>query len=66
MIPVPVYASGYSCKCNGNCDYSKAYEEAGKPLFIDYEVYVKKGFVPTTKEEKLIHKYLNTSYCLKK
>ena len=46
MIPVPLYPSGYPCKCNGKCDYSKAYEEAGKPLYIDYESYIKQGFQP--------------------
>ena len=66
MIQVPLYPSGYPCKCNGNCDYSKAYEDAGKPLFIDYEVYVKKGFIPETNEQKLIQDYLKTPYCLKK
>ena len=52
MIPVPLYASGYPCKCNGNCDYSKAYIDAGKPLFIDYESYIKKGFQPQNEKEK--------------
>ena len=66
MIQVPLYPSGYPCKCNGNCDYSKAYEDAGKPLFIDYEVYVKKGFIPETNKQKLIQDYLKTPYCLKK
>jgi len=66
VIPVPVYPSGYPCKCNGNCDYSRAYERAGKPRFIDYESYVKKGFVPATNKEKSILAYLKTTYCLKK
>ena len=38
MIPVPLYASGYPCKCNGSCNYSKAYEDAGMPKYIDYEL----------------------------
>ena len=42
MIAVPLYASGYTCKCNGSCNYSKAYEEAGMPRYIDYEKYIKK------------------------
>ena len=66
MIEVPVYPNGYPCKCSGACDYSKAYEDAGKPLFIDYESYIKKDFCPTSAEERAIHKYLNTPYCLKK
>jgi|TARA_A100001015_G_scaffold318673_1_gene439249 hypothetical protein len=66
MIDVPLYPNGYPCKCSGKCDYSKAYEKAGKPLQIDYESYVRKGFTPATKKEKLIYKYLNTQYCLKK
>tara|TARA_B100001093_G_scaffold27470_1_gene24106 strand:- start:1340 stop:1540 length:201 start_codon:yes stop_codon:yes gene_type:complete len=66
VIPVPVYASGYPCKCNGSCNYSRDYEKAGMPRFIDYESYVKKGFVPATNKEKSILTYLNTNYCLNK
>lgn len=66
MIQVPLYPYGYPCKCSGACDYSKAYEDAGMPKMIDYESYIKKGFVPTSIEEKAIHKYLNTPYCDKK
>tara|TARA_S200000501_G_scaffold329547_1_gene330203 strand:+ start:156 stop:323 length:168 start_codon:yes stop_codon:yes gene_type:complete len=50
MISVPVYASGYPCKCNGACNYSKAYEEAGMPRYIDYEKYIKKNFVDENPE----------------
>ena len=42
MIAVPVYASGYSCKYNGSCNYSKAYEEAGMQRYIDFEKYIEK------------------------
>ena len=66
MIEVPLYPNGYPCKCSGACDYSKAYENAGKPTFIDYETYVKKDFIPKTEQEELILKYLNTCYCEKK
>tara|TARA_B100001175_G_C19354742_1_gene564142 strand:+ start:194 stop:364 length:171 start_codon:yes stop_codon:yes gene_type:complete len=38
MIEVPVYPSGYPCKCYGSCNYSKAYEDAGMPKYIDYEL----------------------------
>ena len=65
MIPVPLYPTDYSCKCNGNCDYSKAYIDAGKPLFIDYESYTKKGFQPQNEKETKMLKYLTTTYCLK-
>ena len=73
MIEVPVYPNGYPCKCSGKCDYSRAFEDAGKPLFIDYESYVKKDFCPTSSEvcptsaeERAIHRYLKTPYCLNK
>ena len=62
MIEVPLYPNGYPCKCSGACDYSKAYENAGKPTFIDYETYVKKDFIPKTEQEELILKYLHTCY----
>ena len=51
MTEVPLYPSGYPCKCNGNCDYSKAYEDAGKPQFIDFKKYIQKGFITMTTEE---------------
>ena len=66
MIQVPIYSSGYPCKCNGSCDYSKAYEEAGMPKYIDYEKYIKKDFKPLTTQDILIDAYLKTKYCLKK
>ena len=66
MIEVPLYPTGYPCKCDGNCHYSKAYIDAGKPLFIDYESYIKKGFQPQNEKEKSIKKYLTTTYCLNK
>jgi|TARA_A100001011_G_scaffold100020_1_gene105388 hypothetical protein len=66
MIEVPLYPDGYPCKCSGNCDYSKAYIDAGKPLFIDYESYIKKGFQPQNEKEKKILNYLTTTYCLNK
>lgn len=66
MIPVPLYPNGYPCKCSGKCDYSKAFEEAGMPSFIDYEKYIAKDFEPVSNEEKLIYKYLKTTYCLNK
>ena len=52
-------------KCNGNFDYSKAYIDSGKPLFIDYESYTKKGFQPQNEKETKMLKYLTTTYCLK-
>ena len=45
MIEVPLYPNGYPCKCSVNCNYSKAYEDAGKPKYIDYETYIK-NFTP--------------------
>jgi len=66
MTQVPVYTSGYPCKCNGSCDYSRANEKAGMPRFIDYESYGKKDFVSATNKEKSILAYLNTTYCLNK
>ena len=51
MTEVPLYPSGYPCKCNGNCDYSKAYEDAGKPKFIDFKKYIQKSFIPMSTEE---------------
>ena len=51
MTEVPLYPSGYPCKCNGNCDYSKAYEDAGKPEFIDFKKYIQKSFIPMSTEE---------------
>tara|TARA_A100001011_G_scaffold333174_1_gene360755 strand:+ start:83 stop:283 length:201 start_codon:yes stop_codon:yes gene_type:complete len=66
MIEVPLYPNGYPCKCSGACDYSKAFENAGKPTYIDYETYIKEDFVPDSKQQELIHKYLNTKYCLNK
>jgi|TARA_B100000767_G_C19533269_1_gene437560 hypothetical protein len=66
MIQVPIYSSGYPCKCNGSCDYSKAYEDAGMPKYIDYEKYIKKDFKPLTTQDILIDAYLKTKYCLKK
>ncbi len=66
MIPVPLYSSGYPCKCNGSCNYSKAYEEAGMPRYIDYEKYIKKNFLDDTKQDILIDAYLEKKYCLNK
>ena len=66
MIVVPLYPNGYPCKCSVNCNYSKAYEDAGKPKYIDYETYIKKDFTPQSKQEALIHNYINTKYCLNK
>jgi hypothetical protein len=66
MIQVPVYPSGYPCKCNGSCDHSNAYEDAGKPKYIDYEKFIKKDFKPITTKDILIDFYLKTKYCLKK
>ena len=66
MIKVPLYPSGYPYKCNGNCDYSKAYMDAGKPLFIDYKRCIKKGYQPQNEKETKLLKYLTTTYCLNK
>ena len=66
MIKVPLYPNGNPCKCSGACYYSKAFENAGKPPYIDYETYIKEDFVPYSKQQELIHKYLNTKYCLNK
>ena len=66
MIQVPLYPNGYPCKCKVNCNYSKAYEDAGKPKFIDYEIYTKKNFIPESKNQKLINDFLNAKYCLNK
>ena len=66
MIKVPLYPNGNPCKCSGACHYSKAFENAGKPSYIDYETNIKEDFVPDSKQQELIHKYLNTKYCLNK
>ena len=66
MIQVPIYASGYPCKCSGSCNYSKAYEAAGMPRYIDYEKYIKKNFLDDTKQDILIDAYLEKKYCLNK
>ena len=65
MIEVPLYPNGYPCKCSGKCNYSKAYEDAGKPRYIDFEKFTRKDFSPISEEEILISKYLKTEYCLK-
>ena len=46
MIEVPLYPV-VTFKCSGACNYSKAFENAGKPNYIDYETY--KGFYPKIK-----------------
>ena len=66
MQQVPLYPNGKPCKCTDNCSYSKAYEDAGSPRYIDYEYYIKKDFEPMSMDEYLTHKYLNTKYCFKK
>tara|TARA_B100000989_G_scaffold257520_1_gene207097 strand:+ start:313 stop:513 length:201 start_codon:yes stop_codon:yes gene_type:complete len=66
MIEIPLYPDGYPCKCSGACNYSKAFENAGKPSFIDYEIYLKKDFITESKQQELIHDFLNTRYCLNK
>mgnify|MGYP001265769185 CR=1 FL=1 len=46
MISVPVNASGYPCKCNGACNYSKAYEEAGiDAKFVQDDVSISRRHV---------------------
>ena len=47
-------------------DNSKSFQDAGKPNFIDYESYIKKGIQPQNEKEKSILKYLTTNYCLNK
>lgn len=66
MTEVPLYPNGYPCKCAGMCKYSKAYEDAGKPKYIDYEKFIDEDFLPVNKEDILIYSYLNTKYCLNK
>ena len=44
MIEVHLYPNGYPCKCSGKCNYSKAYEDAGKPIYIDFEKFTQKDF----------------------
>lgn len=66
MIEVPLYPNGYPCKCSGACDYSKAFEDAGKPRYIDFDKFIGKDFSPISDEEILIYNYLITEYCLKK
>ena len=50
MIEVPLYPNGYPCKCSVNCNYSKAYKDAGKPKYIDYENLYKKRFYTRVKK----------------
>tara|TARA_Y100001958_G_C20882014_1_gene311869 strand:- start:219 stop:419 length:201 start_codon:yes stop_codon:yes gene_type:complete len=66
MNEVPLYPNGHPCRCSGACNYSKAFENAGKPNYIDYETYIKKDFIPKSKQQKLINEFLNTKYCLNK
>ena len=66
MTEVPLYPNGYPCKCDGKCNFSKAYEDAGEPKYIDYEKFIGKDFSPVNKEEILIFNYINTEYCLNK
>ena len=54
MIEVPLYPNGYPCKCSGKCNYSKAYEDAGKPKYINYEKFINKDFSLVNEEEILI------------
>ena len=55
MIEVPLYPNGYPCKCSGKCNYSKAYEDAGKPKYIDFDKFIGKDFSPISDEEILIY-----------
>ena len=66
MTEVPLYPNGYPCKCSGKCNYSKAYEDAGKPRYIDFEKFTQKYISPISDEEILINNYLKTEYCLNK
>jgi|TARA_B110000238_G_scaffold91075_1_gene99793 hypothetical protein len=66
VIEVAVYSSGYPCQCSGACNFTKAYQDAGKPRFIDYERYVKGDFIPSSEKEKKILKFINTTYCSSK
>ena len=56
MIPISVYVSGYPCKCNGKCNFSKAYEKAGKPLFYE-EGILSKDFIAATEQEAYIKEF---------
>ena len=66
MIEVPTYPNGYPCKCSGACNYSKAFEDAGKPKYIDFDKFIGKDFSPISEEEILINNYLKCEYCLNK
>tara|TARA_B100000287_G_C20145375_1_gene587952 strand:- start:209 stop:409 length:201 start_codon:yes stop_codon:yes gene_type:complete len=66
MIEVPLYPNGYPCKCSGKCNYSKAYEAAGKPKYIDFDKFTGKNFSPISDEDILIYNYIKIEYCLKK
>ena len=46
LIKVPLYTNGIPCKCTDNCSYSKTYEDAGSPQYIEYVYYIKKDFGP--------------------
>ena len=66
MIEVPLYPNGYPCKCSGKCNYSKAYEDAIKPRYIDFDKSIRKDFSPISDQDILIKNYLETEYCLNK
>ena len=66
MIEVHLYPECYPCKCSGKCNYSKAYEDAGKPKNIDFDKFIGKDFLPKNEVEFLINNYLKTEYCLNK
>ena len=60
MIEVPIYPNGYPCKCSGKCNYSKAYEDAGKPKYIDFDKLIRKRLFPISEEDILINNYLKS------
>ena len=46
-------------------NYFKAYEDAGKLKYINFDKSTGKDFLPISEEEVLINNYLETQYCLK-
>ena len=66
MTEVPLYTNDYPCKYSGKFNYSKAYEDAGKPKYIDFDKFIGKDLSPISEEEILINNYIKSEYCLNK
>tara|TARA_B100000085_G_scaffold266358_1_gene274957 strand:- start:98 stop:298 length:201 start_codon:yes stop_codon:yes gene_type:complete len=66
MTEVPIHPNGFPCKCSGKCNHFKAYEDTGKPKYIDFDKFIGKDFFSKNEVDFLINNYLKTEYCLNK